>query len=92
MACWPGLVWLGGAYTYARVPLGFEIQHWFGLHRNPYDKIGHFMQGFVPALVCREVLLTTGAVKGRKMAAFLSICVAVLTMTRLQDRSIQKSA
>lgn len=68
---------LGGAYTYARVPLGFEIQHWLGLHRNPYDKIGHFMQGFVPALVCREILLTTVAVKGRKMAAFLSICVAM---------------
>lgn len=68
---------LGGAYTYARVPLGFEIQHWLGLHRNPYDKIGHFMQGFVPALVSREILLGTGAVKGRKMAAFLSICVAM---------------
>src|SRR3990172_2924551 len=38
---------LGGAYTYARVPLGFQIAEVLGLHRNPYDKIGHFFQGFV---------------------------------------------
>ena len=44
---------LGGAYTYARVPLGFQIQELLGLDRNPYDKIGHFVQGFVPALVAR---------------------------------------
>src|SRR5574343_1674419 len=41
----------GGAYTYARVPFGFWLQAAFDLSRNPYDKIGHFMQGFVPALV-----------------------------------------
>ncbi|MFN3571057.1 MAG: DUF2238 domain-containing protein, partial [Polaromonas sp.] len=44
---------LGGAYTYARVPLGFWLQDWMGLGRNPYDKIGHFMQGLVPAMVAR---------------------------------------
>jgi putative membrane protein len=44
---------LGGAYTYARVPLGFWFQDLFQLDRNPYDKIGHFMQGLVPVLsVC----------------------------------------
>ena len=48
---------LGGAYTYARVPLGFQIADALGLHRNPYDKIGHFFQGFVPALVAREILV-----------------------------------
>src|SRR5690606_30709022 len=42
---------LGGAHTYARVPLGFWLQDVFALDRNPYDKIGHFMQGFVPAMV-----------------------------------------
>jgi putative membrane protein len=68
---------LGGAYTYARVPLGFWLQDWFGFERNPYDRIGHFMQGFVPALVAREILLRGGYVVGRRMAAFLSVCVAL---------------
>ncbi|MGW8271662.1 MAG: DUF2238 domain-containing protein, partial [Burkholderiales bacterium] len=51
---------LGGAYTYARVPLGFQIQDFLHLARNPYDKIGHFFQGFVPALVAREILIRGG--------------------------------
>ncbi len=48
---------LGGHYTYARVPLGFWMQDWFGFTRNHYDRIGHLMQGFVPAIAAREVLL-----------------------------------
>jgi len=68
---------LGGAYTYARVPLGFWLQDWFGFERNPYDRIGHLMQGFVPALVAREILLRGGYVTGRRMAAFVSICIAL---------------
>jgi putative membrane protein len=68
---------LGGAYTYARVPLGAWMQEAFHLTRNPYDKIGHFMQGLVPALVAREILLRGGYVAGRSMAAFLSGCVAL---------------
>jgi putative membrane protein len=68
---------VGGAYTYARVPLGFWLQDWLGTERNPYDRIGHFMQGFVPALVAREILLRGGYVAGRRMAAFLSGCVAL---------------
>ena len=67
----------GGTYTYARVPLGLWIQDLLSLNRNPYDKIGHFMQGFVPFLVTREILLRGGYLTGRKMAAFLSICVAM---------------
>ena len=67
----------GGAYTYARVPLGSWMQDWFGLERNDYDRIGHLMQGFVPALVAREILLRNGYVAGRRMAAFLSGCVAL---------------
>jgi putative membrane protein len=66
----------GGAYTYARVPLGFWMQDWLHLSRNPYDKIGHFMQGLVPALAAREILLRRGFVAGRGMAAFLAACVA----------------
>jgi len=67
----------GGAYSYARVPLGFWLQDAFHFGRNPYDKIGHFAQGFVPALVAREILLRGGHVTGRKMAAFLSLCVVM---------------
>ncbi|WP_019867100.1 DUF2238 domain-containing protein [Methylovulum miyakonense] len=68
---------VGGAYTYARVPLGFEIADLLGLHRNPYDKIGHFFQGFVPALVAREILIRGGYVRGRKMSVFIVICIVL---------------
>jgi putative membrane protein len=68
---------LGGAYTYARVPLGFWLQDALQLGRNPYDKIGHFMQGLVPAMVAREVLLQRGYLSNQRMAAFLSVCVAM---------------
>jgi putative membrane protein len=61
---------LGGTYTYARVPLGSWLQDLFALGRNPYDKIGHFMQGFVPAMAAREILLRGRFVQGRRMAAF----------------------
>jgi len=67
----------GGAYTYARVPFGFWLQDLLGTARNPYDKIGHLMQGFVPALVAREILLRGDYVRGSRMAGFLSICVAM---------------
>ena len=67
----------GAAYTYARVPLGFWMQDLFGAERNPYDKIGHFMQGFVPAMIAREILLRGGYVRGSRMAAFLCICIAL---------------
>ena len=68
---------LGGAYTYARVPLGFQIADLLGLSRNPYDKIGHFMQGFVPALVAREILIRGQHVRGKRMLAFLVVCVVL---------------
>jgi putative membrane protein len=68
---------LGGAYTYARVPLGYWIQGLFDLSRNPYDKIGHFAQGFVPALVAREILVRGRYVRGRRMMAFLVVCVVM---------------
>ena len=68
---------MGGAYTYARVPLGFQIQEALGLARNPYDKIGHFFQGFVPALVAREILVRGGHVRTGKMLAFVAASVAL---------------
>lgn len=68
---------LGGAYTYARVPLGFELQEILGTARNPYDKIGHFFQGFVPALAAREILVRGGYVRGRRMLAFIVACIVL---------------
>ncbi|WP_298725660.1 DUF2238 domain-containing protein [uncultured Ferrovibrio sp.] len=68
---------LGGAYTYARVPLGFWLQDIFGTARNPYDKIGHFAQGFVPAMIARELLIRRFALTGLKLIAFLSICICL---------------
>jgi putative membrane protein len=68
---------VGGAYTYAHVPFGFWMQDLLGTERNPYDKIGHFMQGLVPAMVAREIFVRGGYVSGRRMTAFLCICVAL---------------
>jgi putative membrane protein len=68
---------LGGAYTYARVPLGFQIAEALDLQRNPYDKIGHFFQGFVPALAARELLIRGHHVQGRKMLAFVVVCIVL---------------
>ena len=67
----------GGAYTYARVPLGFELQELLGTARNPYDKIGHFLQGFVPALAAREILIRGEFVRGRRMLAFIVACIVL---------------
>ncbi len=65
-----GLLWLhsvilivGGHYTYARVPLGDWAMGWFGWTRNNYDKLGHFAQGFVPAILTREILLRTSPLR-----------------------------
>jgi len=68
---------LGGAYTYARVPLGFEIASVLDLERNPYDRIGHFFQGFVPALVAREILIRGAYVRGRKMLVFVVVSIVL---------------
>lgn len=68
---------VGGAYTYARVPLGFQIADWFNLDRNPYDKIGHFMQGFVPAIVAREILIRNHILAKGKMLSFIVICIVL---------------
>ncbi|MDD3576383.1 MAG: DUF2238 domain-containing protein [Halothiobacillus sp.] len=68
---------VGGTYTYAQVPIGFDLQAFFGLQRNPYDKIGHFFQGLVPALVAREILIRGAYVNGRKMLAFIVVCIVL---------------
>ena len=68
---------IGGAYTYARVPLGFSLAELLNLTRNPYDRIGHFFQGFVPALVAREIFIRGQYVRGRTMLSFIVISIAL---------------
>ncbi|QJP35833.1 DUF2238 domain-containing protein [Nonlabens sp. Ci31] len=70
---------IGGKYTYADVPLFDWIQEYFEHSRNNYDKLGHFIQGFTPALIVREVLLRKEVVQGKKWLAFIvvSICLAI---------------
>ncbi len=67
----------GGEYTYARVPLGFYLEDILKLDRNPYDKIGHLFQGFVPALAAREILIRGQYVQGRKMLLFIVISIVM---------------
>jgi len=65
---------VGGHYTYAEVPLFDTLGEWFGWQRNNYDKLGHFMQGFAPAMIARELLLRLNVVRGRGWLAFLVVC------------------
>jgi len=68
---------LGGAYTYAHVPAGFWVQEWLGLERNPYDRLGHFAQGFVPAIVAREILVRRFRFAPGKFLFFITTCVCL---------------
>jgi putative membrane protein len=70
---------LGGHYTYAEVPPGFWVQEWLDLSRNHYDRLGHFMQGFVPALVARELLLRLTPLRrgGWLFALVTASCLAI---------------
>lgn len=85
-----GLVWVhavilivGGHYTYARVPLGDWAMEWFGWTRNNYDKLGHLAQGFVPAILTREILLRTSPLRDRgdgrpsRWLGFLTVSVCL---------------
>lgn len=65
---------VGGRYTYAEVPFGFQMQEWFGFARNHYDRIGHFAQGFVPAIVAREILIRRSPLGGTRWLPFFVIC------------------
>ncbi len=71
---------VGGHYTYAQVPLGEWAKGWFGWTRNDYDKLGHFTQGFVPAVLARELLLRTSPLGGPRPSrwlGFLVVCVCL---------------
>jgi putative membrane protein len=72
------ILMLGGHYTYARVPLGFWVQDLLDLGRNHYDRLGHFAQGFVPAILAREILLRRTPLRPGGWLFFLvcSVCLA----------------
>jgi putative membrane protein len=71
------ILMVGGHYTYARVPLGFWIQDLLDLSRNHYDRLGHLAQGFVPAIIVREILLRTSPLRPGKWLFFLVTCVCL---------------
>ncbi len=68
---------LGGHYSYARVPLGFWMQDVFGFARNHYDRLGHLAQGWIPAILVREVLIRTSPLRRGAWLGFVVICVCV---------------
>ena len=72
------ILMVGGHYSYAEVPLGFWVRDAFDLARNHYDRLGHFAQGFVPAILAREILARCSPLAGSRWLAFLvvSVCLA----------------
>ncbi|MBN7821147.1 DUF2238 domain-containing protein [Bowmanella yangjiangensis] len=68
------ILMIGGHYTYAEVPLFDYFKEWFGFERNHYDKLGHFAQGFVPAMIARELLIRKQVVNGAAWRNFLIVC------------------
>ena len=73
------ILMIGGHYTYAEVPLFDYMKDVFGFTRNNYDKLGHFVQGFVPALIAREIILRKNIIQGSVWQAFfiVSVCLAL---------------
>ncbi len=73
------VLFVGGHYTYARVPLFDWLRPVFGWERNNFDRLGHFAQGFVPAIVAREFFVRLDILKRKRWQPFLivSICLAI---------------
>lgn len=84
------ILMVGGHYTYAEVPIGNWIRDQFQLSRNHYDRLGHFAQGFVPAMIAREVLLRLNVLKrGRWLFVMVvSICLAVSALYELLEWTV----
>ena len=68
---------IGGHYTYAEVPLFDWIQETFNQSRNNYDKVGHFAQGFVPAMIARELLIRKKVILKKNWLGFIVVCIAL---------------
>ncbi len=71
------ILFIGGHYTYAEVPLFDWLKEVLHFSRNNYDKVGHFAQGFVPAIITREIFIRQEIIKGGKWVSFLTICVCM---------------
>ncbi|MEA3277512.1 MAG: DUF2238 domain-containing protein [Pseudomonadota bacterium] len=71
------ILMVGGHYTYAEVPLFDWLREVFGWERNNYDKLGHFAQGFVPAILAREILIRNRVVNGTRWRDFLTLCICL---------------
>ncbi len=68
------ILMVGGKYTYAQVPFGFWLQESFGFARNHYDRIGHFAQGFIPAMLAREIFIRTSPLRASRWLPFMVVC------------------
>src|SRR5262245_37256243 len=79
------ILMLGGHYTYAQVPLGFWMQEVFHFSRNHYDRIGHFAQGFVPAMIAREIFIRKKVINGPawRSALTVAVCLAISALYEL---------
>jgi putative membrane protein len=78
------ILMVGGKYTYAEVPFGFWMKETFGFARNHYDRIGHFAQGFIPAMVAREILIRRSPFRASGWLTFFVICFC-LALTALYE-------
>lgn len=81
------ILMLGGHYTYAEVPLGFWMEQAFGFTRNHYDRIGHFAQGFVPAMIARELFIRKGVMKrgGWMNLVIVLVCLGISAIYELVE-------
>ena len=89
LLCWlllahAAILALGGHYTYARVPAGFWVQELFDLSRNPYDRLGHIAQGFIPAILVREILSRKSPLAGSNWLPVLTVC-ALLSFSAVYE-------
>jgi putative membrane protein len=71
------ILMVGGHYTYARVPAGFWVQEWFDFSRNHYDRLGHLAQGFIPAILAREVLIRWSPLRRGRWLSLFVICMCL---------------
>jgi putative membrane protein len=84
------ILMVGGHYTYAEVPLFDTFKDWFGFERNNYDKVGHFVQGFVPVMIAREIALRKHVFNGRGWMNFfiVSFCLGFSALYELIEWAV----
>jgi putative membrane protein len=71
------ILMIGGHYTYAQVPFFNWLKETFDLSRNYYDRVGHFAQGFIPAIIAREILLRASPLNRGKLLSFIVVCICM---------------